>query len=100
MSSQPLGATLHTVALPPVSRLSPAAHVDGDRYADWDDIYLDNVARIYRLMYSKVGNRPDAEDLTAEVFAAALRPLRLSASRGEVRGYLLATAGTVVAGYW
>ncbi|WP_256438521.1 hypothetical protein [Pseudonocardia sp. H11422] len=35
---------------------------------------------MYRLMYAKVGNRPDAEDLTADVFAAALRPL----SQGEV----------------
>jgi RNA polymerase sigma-70 factor (ECF subfamily) len=74
--------------------------VGRDVYADWDAIYLDNVARIYRLMYSKVGNRPDAEDLTAEVFVAALGPLRTSASRGEVRSYLLATARTVLAGYW
>ncbi|MDQ1365825.1 MAG: hypothetical protein QOF81_60 [Acidimicrobiaceae bacterium] len=74
--------------------------VGKDVYADWDAIYLDNVARIYRLMYSKVGNRPDAEDLTAEVFVAALGPLRISASRGEVRSYLLATARSVLAGYW
>jgi RNA polymerase sigma-70 factor (ECF subfamily) len=74
--------------------------VGNDVYANWDAIYLDNVARIYRLIYSKVGNRPDAEDLTAEVFVAALGPLRMSASRGEVRAYLLATAGTVLAGYW
>jgi RNA polymerase sigma-70 factor (ECF subfamily) len=51
-------------------------------------------------MYAKVGNHPDAEDLTAEVFLAALRPLRLGASRGEVRSYLVATARTVLAGYW
>jgi RNA polymerase sigma factor (sigma-70 family) len=74
--------------------------VGDDVYADWDAIYLDNVTRIYRLMYAKVGNRPDAEDLTAEVFLAALGPLRISASRGEVRAYLLATARTVLAGYW
>jgi len=78
----------------------PLRVVGEDTYADWDAIYLDNVARIYRLMYSKVGNRADAEDLTAEVFVAALGPLRLSASRGEVRGYLVATARTVLAGYW
>lgn len=71
-----------------------------DVYADWDAIYLDNVGRIYRLIYGKVGNRPDAEDLTAEVFVAALGPLRVSASRGEVRAYLVATARTVLAGYW
>jgi RNA polymerase sigma-70 factor (ECF subfamily) len=52
------------------------------------------------MMVVKVGNRPDAEDLTAEVFLTALRPLRLSASVGEVRAYLLATARTVLARYW
>ena len=46
--------------------------VEGETYADWDAAYLDNVGRLYRLMYSRVGNRPDAEDLTAEVFKAAL----------------------------
>ena len=82
-------------------REPPRLRVVGeDVYADWDAIYLDNVGRIYRLMYSKVGNRPDAEDLTAEVFMAALGPLRVSASQGEVRGYLSATARTVLAGFW
>jgi RNA polymerase sigma-70 factor (ECF subfamily) len=47
-----------------------------------------------------VGNRADAEDLTAEVFLAALRPLRLTASVGEVRAYLPATARTVLAAHW
>lgn len=74
--------------------------VRGDVYADWDEVYNDNVVRLYRLLYSKVGNRHDAEDLTAEVFLAALRPLRLQASRPEVRGYLAATARTVLCGYW
>jgi len=74
--------------------------VGPDTYADWDEIYVDNVVRVYRLLYSKVGNKPDAEDLTTEVFMAALGPLRVAASRGEVRGYLAATARTVLAGYW
>jgi RNA polymerase sigma factor (sigma-70 family) len=74
--------------------------VVGDGYASWDELYLDNVVRLYRLMFSKVGNRQDAEDLTGEVFLAALRPLRADASRGEVRAYLGATARTVLAGYW
>jgi RNA polymerase sigma-70 factor (ECF subfamily) len=74
--------------------------VGADAYENWDAIYVDNVTRIYRLMYSKVGNRADAEDLAAEVFVAALGPLRVSASRGEVRAYLLATARTVLAGFW
>ncbi|SDW41822.1 RNA polymerase sigma-70 factor, ECF subfamily [Amycolatopsis xylanica] len=71
-----------------------------DAYANWEAIYRDNVDRVYRLMFAKVGNRPDAEDLTAEVFMTALKPLRVSASVGEVRAYLLATARTVLAGHW
>lgn len=74
--------------------------VSDDRYPGWEEVYRDNVGRLYGLMFAKVGNRADAEDLTAEVFMAALGPLRVSASVGEVRAYLLATARTVLAGYW
>lgn len=74
--------------------------VSDDVYSGWEEIYRDNVERVYRIMFAKVGNRPDAEDLTAEVFMAALRPLRVSASVGEVRAYLVATAGTVLAAHW
>ncbi|MFD9789827.1 RNA polymerase sigma factor [Streptomyces sp. NPDC059070] len=82
---------------PGASRLSL---VGGETYADWEAIYRDNVDRIYRVMFSKVGNRADAEDLTTEVFLAALRPLRTSATVPEVRAYLLATARTVLASHW
>jgi RNA polymerase sigma-70 factor, ECF subfamily len=74
--------------------------VSGEVYPDWEAVYRDNVDRVYRLMFTKVGNRADAEDLTAEVFLAALRPLRVSATVPEVRAYLSATARTVLAGYW
>ena len=68
--------------------------------ADWESIYRDNVERIYRLIFSRVGNRPDAEDLTSEVFRTALRPLRLSATDPEIRSYLRATAQTLLASFW
>jgi len=84
----------------PLGTISHLHSVGPDRYPDWESIYLDNVERLYRVMYSRVGNRPDAEDLTAEVFRTALGPLRLSASIGEVRAYLLATARTVLAAHW
>src|SRR6202047_5614868 len=74
--------------------------VDTDAYADWESVYRDNVDRLYRLMYARVGNRPDAEDLTSEVFRTALGPLRLASSQGEVRSYLLTTAQTVLASHW
>jgi RNA polymerase sigma factor (sigma-70 family) len=74
--------------------------VTGAVYPDWDAVYRDNVTWVYRLMYGKVGNQPDAEDLTAEVFMTALRPLRVSATVPEVRKYLRMTARTVLASYW
>jgi RNA polymerase sigma factor (sigma-70 family) len=69
-------------------------------YADWQAVYADNVTWVYRTLFARVGNRADAEDLTAEVFLAALRPLRLTASVAEVRAYLRATARTVLAAHW
>jgi RNA polymerase sigma factor (sigma-70 family) len=74
--------------------------VDADSYPDWESVYRDNIDRLYRLMYSRVGNRPDAEDLTSEVFRTALGPLKLALSKGEVRSYILTTAQTVLASHW
>ena len=80
---------------------APYLHVvDNDAYGDWESVYRDNVDRLYRLMHARVGNRADAEELTSEVFTTALRPLRLSSSRAEVRAYLLVTARTVLASHW
>jgi RNA polymerase sigma factor (sigma-70 family) len=78
----------------------PLRAVPDDGYADWEAVYQDNAAWVYRTLFARVGNRADAEDLTAEVFLAALRPLRLTASVGEVRAYLRATARTVLAAHW
>lgn len=79
----------------PELRIVPAAC-----YPTWEAVYDDNVTWVYRLLYARLGSRTDAEDLTSEVFLAALRPLRLSASVAEVRSYLRATARTVLAAHW
>jgi RNA polymerase sigma factor (sigma-70 family) len=92
-----------TISSPPVIGDGPVAYlrvVEPDAYANWESVYRDNVDRLYRLMYARVGNRPDAEDLTSEVFRTALGPLRLGSSKGEVRSYLLITAQTVLASHW
>ena len=78
----------------------PLRAVPDDGYTDWEAVYQDNAGWVYRTLFARVGNRADAEDLTTEVFLAALRPLRLSASVGEVRAYLRATARTVLAAHW
>jgi len=69
-------------------------------YPNWEAVYRDNATWVYRTIFARVGNRADAEDLTAEVFLAALRPLRLTASVGEIRAYLRTTARTVLAAHW
>ncbi len=78
----------------------PLRAVPDDGYADWEAVYSDNASWVYRTLFARVGNRADAEDLTTEVFLAALRPLRLTASVGEVRAYLRVTARTVLAAHW
>ncbi|MFD9895993.1 RNA polymerase sigma factor [Amycolatopsis sp. NPDC059027] len=72
----------------------------GKSQQGWETIYRENVRWVHRLMLAKVGNRADAEDLTTEVFLAALKPLRTNATAQEVRAYLVATARTVLAAHW
>lgn len=85
---------------PPVVGLVPRESESVDRYADWEAVYRDNATWVYRTLFARVGNRADAEELTAEVFLAALKPLRMTASSAEVRAYLRATARTVLATHW
>jgi RNA polymerase sigma-70 factor (ECF subfamily) len=72
----------------------------GNCYPDWAAVYADNAIWVYRMIVKRIGNVPDAEDLTAEVFLAALRPLRTTATVAHVRGYLRATTRTVLAAHW
>ncbi len=88
-----------TAASEPV-RPRPLRAVPDGGYPNWEAVYQDNATWVYRTLFARVGNRADAEDLTAEVFLAALKPLRLTASVGEVRAYLRATARTVLAAHW
>jgi RNA polymerase sigma factor (sigma-70 family) len=82
------------------SASAPLRVLDGHTYTDWQSVYDENVVGFYRLVYRKVGNRADAEDLVAEMFTAALPHIRLPATVGEVRAYLLATVKTVLADHW
>jgi RNA polymerase sigma factor (sigma-70 family) len=74
--------------------------VDGQIYQDWEAVYRDNIVGIYHLVFRRVGNAPDAEDLAEEALLRALRNLRLPAPVPEVRAYLVKTARSVLAEHW
>ena len=91
------GASANPRPSPPVSEIQP--EVVADAAQNWDGIYRDNVRSMHRFLYGKTGNRPDAEDLTSQVFARALPRLQ-ARTPGEVRAYLFATARTVLTDHW
>ena len=60
----------------------------------------ENLSLIYRYMYSKVGNREDAEDLTSQIFLKVVSKIDLSHSRQRVQQWLFLIARTTIADYW
>lgn len=63
-------------------------------------IALDELELVYAFIYARVGNRADAEDLTQQVALKAIPRLRPGAPASAVRGYLFATARSVLGAFW
>ncbi len=74
--------------------------LEGALYSDWETIYQANVVKVYRLMFSRVGNRPDAEDLTSEVFVKSLPNLTLPSAVSQVHAYINVAIRSVLADHW
>ena len=64
------------------------------------DIALDELELVFGFIYARVGNRADAEDLTQQVAMKAIPRLRQGAPASSIRGYLFATARSVLGGFW
>jgi RNA polymerase sigma-70 factor (ECF subfamily) len=64
------------------------------------DIALDELELVYAFIYARVGNRADAEDLIQQVAMKAIPRLRQGAPVSAIRGYLFATARSVLGGFW
>jgi RNA polymerase sigma factor (sigma-70 family) len=64
------------------------------------DIALDELELVYAFIYARVGNRADAEDLTQQVAMKAIPRLREGSAASAIRGYLFATARSVLGGFW
>ena len=64
------------------------------------EIALEELELVYAFVYARVGNRPDAEDLTQQVALKAIPRLREGASVAAIRAYLFATARSALASFW
>ncbi|HEX6544016.1 MAG TPA: RNA polymerase sigma factor [Ktedonobacterales bacterium] len=70
---------------------------DGERL---QRLYEDNLHVIYRFIYSKVGNREEAEDLTSQVFIKAVRSLDSERATASIQSWLFQVARTTIADHW
>lgn len=60
--------------------------------AAFADLYRRYVNRVYRYALSRVGNRDDAQDLTAQTFTAALQNVRGFRGEGSIAAWLTSIA--------
>src|SRR4026208_1455996 len=75
-----------------------AAQQDPSRFAE---LYEQNFYRIYAYVVRRVGNRNQAEDLTADVFREALAGLRQLEGRAlPFAAWLFGIASRVLADHW
>ena len=70
-----------------------------DRQA-FQSFYRENLGPIYRYVYTKVGNREEAEDLTSQIFMKAVRSLNHDNGPQSSRNWLFQVARTTIADYW
>ncbi|MBO0778046.1 MAG: sigma-70 family RNA polymerase sigma factor [Ktedonobacteraceae bacterium] len=62
--------------------------------------YSEYLGLIYRYIYSKVGNREEAQDLTSQIFIKAVRSVDYQRSPQSMQKWLFQVARTTVADYW
>jgi RNA polymerase sigma-70 factor (ECF subfamily) len=66
----------------------------------FEQVYDAHVVGIYRFIYARVGNHPDAEDLTAQVFVRAVEQLDTDREPGQIAAWLYRVAHNATADYW
>lgn len=71
-----------------------------DQRGRFEEIYDEHVVPIYRFIHARVGNRPDAEDITAQVFMRAIEQLDTTRDRGQIVSWLYRVSQNAIADYW
>ena len=74
----------------------PAEVIELPAASNAADIALNELELVYAFIYARVGNRADAEDLTQQVALKAIPRLRQGSAPSAIRGYLFATARSVL----
>jgi RNA polymerase sigma-70 factor (ECF subfamily) len=67
---------------------------------EFQTFYQENLGLIYRFVYSKVGNREEAEDLTSQIFIKAVRGVDTERGALSMQKWLFQVAHTTIADYW
>ena len=67
---------------------------------EFQTLYQDRFLLVYRYVYSRIGNREEAEDLTSEIFLKAARGIDQERSRESIQQWLFYIARTTIADYW
>jgi RNA polymerase sigma-70 factor (ECF subfamily) len=88
-----------------VQRQEMQTSEDGDRQwsqkvQEFQSFYQENLTLIYRYIYSKVGNREEAEDLTSQIFMKAVRSVDAERGPHSMQKWLFQVARTTIADYW
>ena len=73
------------------------APLDGEAF---QSLYRENLGPIYRYVYSKVGNREEAEDLTSHIFIKAAHHIDYGRTPQSTRSWLFQVMRTTIADYW
>lgn len=66
----------------------------------FERVYDEHVVAIYRFIHARVGNHPDAEDLTAQVFVRAVEQLDTTRDPRQITAWLYRVAHNATADYW
>jgi RNA polymerase sigma-70 factor (ECF subfamily) len=80
--------------------MEPSFSEEEARDSQLEVIFRAQAADLYQFIYRQVRAAAIAEDLTSTVFLKALRWLQQSRSQESVKGWLYATARSLIADYW
>jgi RNA polymerase sigma-70 factor (ECF subfamily) len=92
-----MGAAIADARIETAQERSPAGATPTQ---DLEGVFTRYMDPIYRFIYSRVGNREDAEDLASQVFLKASQRLDDARSDASVASWLFTVARNVIVDHW